>query len=199
MTRKEPRENRVAAILQSAIAEIVEKGYERASMDGIALRAGLTKGGLYHHFKSKDEILMECNMLLMEPVLELMQRALESDSPLAGLREYLRGHLAYWANHPKEVVFTFLSLAKFITNPELWLVYNEYYSEMTSRFKGLLELAVERGELRKHDSQAVATMILAALDGCIGYLICVNSVDTESLYNQFESALIRPLLLEGER
>ncbi|MBP2653945.1 MAG: transcriptional regulator TetR family, partial [Firmicutes bacterium] len=55
---KEPKEKRISDILDSAITEFLENGYEKTSMEAIARRAKLTKGGLYHHFSSKDEILL---------------------------------------------------------------------------------------------------------------------------------------------
>ncbi|CAM3948562.1 TetR/AcrR family transcriptional regulator [Roseateles saccharophilus] len=43
-------------ILDAALAVFAERGYAAARMDDIALRAGLSKGGLYAHFASKDEV-----------------------------------------------------------------------------------------------------------------------------------------------
>lgn len=44
-------------ILDAALAVFAERGYAAARMDDIALRSGLSKGGLYAHFASKDEVL----------------------------------------------------------------------------------------------------------------------------------------------
>ncbi len=54
--KKLPEDVRSAAILQAAACCFVEKGYHSASMQDVAKAAGLTKGGLYHHFPSKDAI-----------------------------------------------------------------------------------------------------------------------------------------------
>ncbi|MFG6488548.1 helix-turn-helix domain-containing protein [Roseateles sp. BYS78W] len=43
-------------ILDAALAVFAERGYAAARMDDIALRSGLSKGGLYAHFASKDEV-----------------------------------------------------------------------------------------------------------------------------------------------
>ena len=64
-------------IIQAALNEFLEKGYEGTSMDAIALRAGISKGGLYHHFKSKEEILLYVNQKLDEPINKIKQEALE--------------------------------------------------------------------------------------------------------------------------
>lgn len=47
---------RVGQILDAALQEFSAAGYTGARMDDIALRAGLSKGGLYAHFASKEEV-----------------------------------------------------------------------------------------------------------------------------------------------
>lgn len=47
---------RMAQILDAALAEFSERGYAATTMDDIARRSGLSKGGLYAHFASKDAI-----------------------------------------------------------------------------------------------------------------------------------------------
>ncbi|MEI2418199.1 TetR/AcrR family transcriptional regulator [Orrella sp. JC864] len=44
-------------ILDAALAEFSAVGFEGATMDRIAQRTGLTKAGLYAHFKSKEHVL----------------------------------------------------------------------------------------------------------------------------------------------
>lgn len=45
-----------AALIEAAAAEFDERGFVGASMDGVAERAGMTKGALYFHFRSKVDI-----------------------------------------------------------------------------------------------------------------------------------------------
>lgn len=44
-------------LLDQAARWFAEQGYDRASMSGLALACGVSKGLLYHYFSSKDEIL----------------------------------------------------------------------------------------------------------------------------------------------
>ena len=43
-------------ILDSAMAEFLEKGFMNASLRTIASNAGLTTGAMYRHFKDKDAL-----------------------------------------------------------------------------------------------------------------------------------------------
>jgi len=44
--------------IDAATALIREKGYAGTSVDDICARAGLRKGSFFHHFKSKEELLL---------------------------------------------------------------------------------------------------------------------------------------------
>ncbi len=54
-----PRRQRTRDRLIAAAGEVIsEKGFQAASLDEIAARAGLTKGAIYDNFDSKDQLFM---------------------------------------------------------------------------------------------------------------------------------------------
>ena len=57
-------------ILEAALRCFSQKGYHEATMDDLAREAGLSKGSLYWHFKSKAEVFAG---LLAAYTLELFQ------------------------------------------------------------------------------------------------------------------------------
>jgi AcrR family transcriptional regulator len=57
--RQRKRPSAREALLDAAVAEFASKGYERATVAGIAARAGVTTGAVYTHFRSKLELLLE--------------------------------------------------------------------------------------------------------------------------------------------
>ncbi len=44
-------------ILEASGALFAEKGFDATTMQDIILRSGLSKGAIYHHFRSKEEIM----------------------------------------------------------------------------------------------------------------------------------------------
>lgn len=52
-------ELRRGEILEGALAEFSERGYAQATLEHVAERIGVTKGCLYHHFASKEQLLVE--------------------------------------------------------------------------------------------------------------------------------------------
>jgi AcrR family transcriptional regulator len=66
-----PRNNSRAALVDAAFEEFSNKGYESATVAGIAERAGVTTGALYAHFDGKLGLLLET--LGMSPVEDVMR------------------------------------------------------------------------------------------------------------------------------
>ena len=44
-------------IVQAALTVFALKGYAATSMDDVCMAAGCSKGGLYHHFRTKNAVL----------------------------------------------------------------------------------------------------------------------------------------------
>lgn len=70
--KTEQREARAARILEAAHELLLEKGYHAASMDEIATHVGISKGTLYLHFKSKEDLLFVLIAQEMERFIALM-------------------------------------------------------------------------------------------------------------------------------
>ena len=78
MARSKNPEGTVNLIMDAAFRLFMEKGYEHTSVqDIIDNLGGLSKGAIYHHFKSKEEILVA--------VVERMTA--ESNRVLADIRD----------------------------------------------------------------------------------------------------------------
>ena len=50
-------QNARGSIVQAALTVFALKGYAAASMDDVCMAAGCSKGGLYHHFRTKNALL----------------------------------------------------------------------------------------------------------------------------------------------
>ena len=199
MTKKEPKEKRMQAIIEAAVEVFLKKGYEGASMEAIAKRAGLTKGGLYHHFRGKDEILQYVNDHFMEPVLDMMEKCRQNPSPTQGLREYIREYLSYWDVHTKEVVFTLLSMVKIVSSRKMWPRAEAYASGVASFFESMLELGIKAGELRPHDTKSRSWNLMASLDGIASYVIVSKDLTPEATAAYLEKVLIDEIIINGKK
>jgi AcrR family transcriptional regulator len=70
-------------LMRAAIDLFAEKGFERTSVREIVQAAGVTKGGLYHYFDSKDDLLFEIYTRMLRMQTARMEIIADSDRPLA--------------------------------------------------------------------------------------------------------------------
>ncbi len=99
------RPARRSQILETAARLFCEKGFDKASMGDIADAMRLTKAGLYHHIRSKEELLyqiMAYGMDLFEQ--KVLRRVVSIDDPLDRLRATFHAHvLLVTRDRPKEI------------------------------------------------------------------------------------------------
>lgn len=81
-------------ILRTAARLFQQQGYDATSMNDVAAALGLSKGGLYHHFQSKDEILFH----LMDHAMNITQERVinavrQIVAPEERLRTLIRLHI----------------------------------------------------------------------------------------------------------
>src|SRR6267378_6173952 len=85
--RNEPRQEPRQEILRTAARLFQQQGYDATSMNDVAAALKLSKGGLYHHFQSKDEILFE----IMNHAMDITEeRVLNAARGIANPEERLR-------------------------------------------------------------------------------------------------------------
>lgn len=81
-------------ILRTAARLFQQRGYDATSMNDVAAALKLSKGGLYHHFQSKDEILFEIMNHAMEITEERVLAPVRSIvNPTERLRALIRLHI----------------------------------------------------------------------------------------------------------
>ncbi|MGE5398010.1 MAG: TetR/AcrR family transcriptional regulator [Chitinophagales bacterium] len=195
MTHKESKDKRVSDILDAAISEFLDNGYEKTSIEAIARRANLTKGGLYHHFSSKDEILLAANRVLFDPIYDLIAGCATFERAVDGLRHFIDQYLRYLMERPKNVIFFFLSMTKVMASPDLSVMYREYTEQYTVFFEGLFARGIAEGDLRLHNPRAHALAYVSSLDGVLWYLAVNEHFTLEDTIKGFQETFIDSLLL----
>ena len=90
--RKDKSQAMREKILNTATQLFIQKGSEKTSMQDIAQTAGISKGAIYHHFKSKDEIVLAVIRSRQELMEEEMKQWLKATENLTG-REQLQAIL----------------------------------------------------------------------------------------------------------
>lgn len=193
MTKKESKEKRIQDITDAAMEIFLEKGYENTTMESIAKKADISKGGLYHYFKSKDMVLIFVNQKISENVENIMNKAFEMPSVKEGILYYIENYLKYWIEHPKETIFLFLSITKILDNHELLEYYQQFMGDYIKYFEEAFEMGIQMGEFVPHNVKTSAITLVGALDGIISYIFLDESLKLEDVVKHFEEKFINPI------
>jgi Transcriptional regulator len=194
MSKWEPKEKRIEDVVNAAVEVFLEKGYEGASMEGIASKAGMSKGGLYHHFKNKEEILFYVNNKLCEPLSEFVKMAIEQPRADEAIKSYISNYITYWIGHQKELAFFFLTFTKGLASPDSYGIYEQYYNDVESFLSGLFEKGIQQGIFIEHNVSGNAIALLSALDGALVYLVMKCDSKSEEVIHHFEDRFVNSVM-----
>ena len=167
-------EKRRSELLDIARAVFLEKGFEAATVNDILAAAALSKGGFYHHFKSKDEVLNALRARYTQWFLETVERSVAA-VPDTALEEKFQT----WIKAYVEAYFT--------SHVEHDLVYHSVHASranadrlaVTSSLERLLQQGVEQGVWRLSSPAFTATIIYSAIHGVVDESIAVGTADSE--------------------
>lgn len=151
-------------ITEAATALIVEKGYEAATLRGIARKVGLKVGSLYNHLNSKQDLLFDIMHGAMEELLlEVEAATRDRPDPVERMRAAVECHIVFDAMRVREV---------FIGNSEirsLTPANRAKVVDLRRRYTRLFQKAIEDGMREgvfRVDDAAIASH--AILDMCTG-------------------------------
>jgi AcrR family transcriptional regulator len=166
MTKHRSADERYAQILKAAKACFLERGYFATRVDQIAKKAGLSKGGVYFHFKSKREIFMalvdEEYSRAMGAIDSVTMGEGDALSKLLTLAEHFT-RVFEAGDEPKFlIVIGEMALRDPEVREQLLAVQQSYIDKIAE----LVEWGVREGHLREGlDAPTVALLLKAQLDG----------------------------------
>ncbi|GIT79816.1 TetR family transcriptional regulator [Leifsonia sp. LS1] len=166
MPLQERAERSRTAILDAAAAEFDAHGYAGARLDRIIERTQLTKGAVYFHFRSKQDL---AEALVAEKYATWPELVAEVDASgatgLAAAREVLRRVAVVFATDAR--VRAAMKLSRTVLTPE---PDDDAYARWSAVVGRSLEQAAEAGELSPGaDPSSLATVAVQAFFGA--YLI----------------------------
>ena len=129
-------------LLAKAAALIARKGYEAMSMRDLSSALGVSLAGMYHYFRSKEDLLFQLQHESFKALLAQQQEiAAQRATPEERLRSLIVGHLAFYANHTNELkvcTFEMESLGGALYE-EVQELRRRYYRVMTAAVSAIMD------------------------------------------------------------
>ncbi|HET7657475.1 MAG TPA: TetR/AcrR family transcriptional regulator [Bacillales bacterium] len=157
-------------IIEAAIKLFAKKGYHATSMQEIADESGVSKGSVYNHFDSKENLVLSIFKyyyeLLIEKILQVSED--ESLSPKERLVEQVHVQFQEFLRHRNFIEMQMHEKAIQV-NEELTAFLFQIRSNRLERYKR--EVIGLYGEEAKRYGYDLATLLNAMISEYIGYLI----------------------------
>lgn len=153
-------------ILQVAAESFAEHGYDGTGVAEICRRAGVTKGGFYHHFPSKQAVFLELlNRWLVGVDAQLEAAGSESDTVPQSLLQMAEAaqHVFQAASGQLPMFLEFWSKAA--RDPEIWQATIAPYRRYQAFFSDMIKTGIAEGTLRAVDPEIGAWVIVSLAVG----------------------------------
>jgi TetR/AcrR family transcriptional repressor of nem operon len=167
-------------ILEVAGKLFREKGFDGIGVAEIMKAAGLTHGGFYGHFESKDELACEASRNLVAKTEERWKKVVR-DAPEAPLEALLDHYLSQRNLEDRGTGCIFASLTQEVGRHGPTM--QEAFSSGLMALAAVLEDVVP-GETREERRRRA----LASLSGMMGAVILARAMDDPALAEEFLSA-----------
>tara|TARA_B100001778_G_C18506973_1_gene592337 strand:+ start:461 stop:1039 length:579 start_codon:yes stop_codon:yes gene_type:complete len=170
-------------IMDAALQVFVSKGYSDTRMDDIVEMSGLSKGAIYHHYKSKKELFIS----LIEhwenfSFPNIFDKDLDKISSADALRAIVN-----------DIVITFKKNKHvFLAELEFWSLANHdedvrlktksLYVKLLNLFKNIIKKGIDRGEFKNIDKNIGALSIMTSIQGVIWFSIFEESKLSAEIY-----------------
>jgi len=159
-------------VLNAGIAVLPKKGVSNTSMNDIIRESGFSKGGVYHYFPSKNDLLVELFNYFFELYaisnIERLQNdsLIKSKTALEQIDILIQHHEASLDDMGEDMSLMMDLYIEAIHNPALRKVFNQQYQLVFSIVKTLIENAQAQGGLKAHlNSTMISASLLAVFDG----------------------------------
>ncbi len=173
-------ETRRSQILDAAINVLLKKGFSSSSMNDFIRASGLSKGGVYHHFKSKEDLLMGVvNRYFEEYLAEVTAIDLSNETAYLQLKYFLTGHqdLLLKMGNLSQLLMDFYAQAAYI--PRLRDQFRTQYVTFQRYIADIVKIGIDNGEfVNTTTPNAIASGLIGVFDGIsAGVLIAPDDID----------------------
>lgn len=177
--RAEKEEMRKSQIIKSAYEAISAQGYNNFTLDDIARNAGLSKGGVLHYFKSKEDILI----YLLEQIYILIKkninkRAAKYRTPERRMRAIVIGFIITAKRHPAFYTVLVDFWAQIPTNSRVKQINDNIYHRLCEEVIEVIEDGINQGVFVPVNSRQAAHAIVAMVMN-----IAIQWTFNQQLYN----------------
>ncbi len=159
-------ENTRARLLDCALKEFAERGYDATSVDDICAAAGVSKGAFYHHFESKQALFLSLLNTWLRSIDQGLDGLRQETVPetLVAMTDLLPRILQEASDQLPMFLEFWLQASR---DQRVWQASIKPYRQFRDHFAELIQEGIEEGSFKKVDAQQTGQVILSMAVGIL--------------------------------
>ena len=158
----EREEKRKFQIGTAAYDVIAAKGYNNVTIEDIANEAGLSKGGVLHYFKSKEDIFI----YLLEQIYTIIEGNIKKRSekyrtPERKMKALIISYIATAKRNPAFYTVIVDFWAQIPINDRIKTINSKIYKRMCNEIRKIIEFGIDEGDFKDVDTVNASFAILS--------------------------------------
>ncbi len=188
--RRDPATKR-EAVLHTAAQLFLEKSYARTALNDVAERLNITKPALYHYFRNKEQILLECYRLGVGLIEEILNEiAADCGTGLEKVEAFIYSYANVMTVNFGRCV---MRLDEGDLSPDALSEVRAYKKKIDRRLRAFVQEGIEDGSITPCDPKIAAFSIAGALNWICMWYEPEGPLSAEDIASQFARTLTKGL------
>ena len=169
-------------ILSAAIKVLTFKGYYNSTIDDIVKESSVSKGAIYHYYKSKKEVYLDVIAMWEQEYQEMISPALEEESST----ESLKLLFSIFSKQLEKDPSLFYCLSSFWSISRLDKDFKKSVQKVYNRFQKFVEIIIQKGidngEFHRIDAKIAALSLIINIEGIFWFSLFESKHVKSSAY-----------------
>ena len=195
--KKQQQNNKKDLIVSSALKIMSEKGYYGSTMDDIVAESRMSKGAIYHYYKSKKEVYLGVIESLENKYTAVFAEINKEDNSAKTLKKLFTTVSSQLKKDPTffKSFSTFWSISRHDKD------FRNAIQNMYNRFQKFIELIIIEGidnkEFKKLDPKISALSLILNLEGIFWFTLFESKdIDAETYIDQISDYILNAYMLK---
>jgi AcrR family transcriptional regulator len=157
---KKASKNRKEKVFEAALQCFNKRGYYKTSLDEIASKGKISKGGIYYHFRSKEQLFRELFSFRVSKYFEQLDVYMqEGNDPAERIRILAKKSGQILSENDDFFKFCLEFLSMGVREPGIRREMTHFYKDTLKTFAQLIDEGKSTGIFRDLDSEKVARVL----------------------------------------
>ncbi|RZK78062.1 MAG: TetR/AcrR family transcriptional regulator [Pedobacter sp.] len=147
-------------ILDTTLSLIKDHGFHGTSMSMIACKAGAATGTIYHHYSSKDDLIIDLFKKVNQDLLDHLEVSFDETIPFQErFCSFWKSQYHFYVKHPEALMF----LEQFMNSPYYLEVDQAYVDSLYQEVRSFFNNGMENGFIKNMNKEILTPVVRGSI------------------------------------